>query len=217
MGKMQNRIELEAPAICTNSKWKRLIDIVGSLFILLCCLPLFILLPIIIILFSGRPVFFLQTRTGASNRRFTILKFRTMKVSTNESNRHIYDWKAGVPNDFLFKTESDSEVTSIGKILRKYSLDELPQLLNVLAGQMSLIGPRPEIPEITTFYNSQQAKRLLVKPGITGYAQVNGRSKISHGKKIEYDLYYVENCSILLDYKILCATIIYVIRGKGAF
>ena len=140
-----------------------------------------------------------------------------MKVATNESNRHIYDWKEGVPADFIFKTASDSEVTSIGKILRKCSLDELPQLWNVLVGQMSLVGPRPEIPEITAFYNSQQAKRLLVKPGLTGYAQVNGRSEISHGKKIEYDLYYVENCSLLLDYKIFCATISYVIRGKGAF
>ena len=138
-------------AMCKNNKWKRLIDIVGSLLILLCCLPLFILLPIIIILFSGRPVFFLQTRTGAYYSRFTILKFRTMKMATNESNRHIYDWKEGVPDEFLFKTANDSEVTSIGKILRKYSLDELPQLLNVLVGHMSLVGPRPEIPEITSF------------------------------------------------------------------
>lgn len=217
MGKIGNRFEFRAPAMYTYSKWKRLIDIVGSLLILLCCLPLFVLLPILILLFSGRPVFFLQTRTGIYNSRFTILKFRTMKVGLNESNRHIYDWKEEVPADFLFKSASDSEVTSIGKILRKCSLDELPQLWNVLVGHMSLVGPRPEIPEITTFYNSQQAKRLLVKPGLTGYAQVNGRSEINHGKKIEYDLYYVENCSLLLDYKILCATINYVIRGKGAF
>lgn len=122
-----------------------------------------------------------------------------------------------MPDDFQFKGGTDSAVTPIGKILRKYSLDELPQLFNVLHGTMSLVGPRPEIPQITEFYDESQAKRLLVKPGLTGYAQVNGRSEINHGQKIKLDRYYVENCSLWLDIRIIFATILYVLKGKGAF
>jgi len=140
-----------------------------------------------------------------------------MKTVQQNDNRHKYEWKEGVPDSFLFKTAGDATITSIGKILRKCSLDELPQLLNVLMGDMSIVGPRPEIPAITDLYNGHQAKRLLIKPGITGYAQINGRSEISHGKKIEYDLYYIKNCSLLLDIKIIAATIVFVIRGKGAY
>jgi len=197
--------------------WKRLIDIVLSLCILLCCLPLFLLLSALIFIFSGGPVLFSQTRTGTNNKKFRMYKFRTMTVSRHNEKRHTYNWKEGVPDNFQFKTECDSTVTSIGKVLRKYSLDELPQLLNVLRGNMSLVGPRPEISSITDLYNNQQIQRLLVKPGITGYAQINGRSEITHGKKVEYDLYYVRNCSLLLDIKIIVATIIYVIRAKGAY
>lgn len=203
--------------LCKYSTWKRVVDIVVSLVLLVCCLPLFILISIIIVFTSGRPVYFIQDRTGINNSRFSILKFRTMTVSTNNDERHAYDWEEGVPDSFQFKYENDAAVTRIGKILRKYSLDELPQLVNVLIGNMSLVGPRPEIPQITNLYSEQQAKRLRVKPGITGYAQVNGRSEINHGKKIEYDHYYVDNCSFLLDVKIICATIIYVLKGKGAF
>ena len=146
-----------------------------------------------------------------------MLKFRTMTVSAQNDERHSYNWKEGVPESFQFKNEYDSSVTRIGKVLRKYSLDELPQLFNVIAGHMSLVGPRPEMPSITDLYNDKQIQRLLVKPGITGYAQINGRSEINHGKKIEYDLYYINNCSLLFDMKIIAATIIYVIRAKGAY
>lgn len=197
--------------------WKRLIDIVMSLCLLLCCLPLFILLSALIITFSGGPVLFIQTRTGINNKKFHMLKFRTMTVSMHNEKRHTYNWKEGVPDSFQFKTACDSTVTQIGKTLRKYSLDELPQLLNVLMGHMSLVGPRPEMTSITNLYNNHQIQRLLVKPGLTGYAQINGRSEINHGEKVEYDLYYVKNCSLLLDMKIIAATIIYVIRAKGAY
>lgn len=197
--------------------WKRVLDIAVSLCILLCCLPLFVLLSALIIIFSGGPVLFIQTRTGINNKKFRMVKFRTMTVSRHNEKRHRYTWKEGVPDSFQFKTGYDSTVTPIGKILRKYSLDELPQLLNVLMGHMSLVGPRPEISLITDLYNKQQIQRLRVKPGITGYAQINGRSGINHGKKIEYDLYYIKNCSLLLDMKIIIATIIYVIRAKGAY
>ncbi|WP_413058555.1 sugar transferase [Sporosarcina sp. 179-K 3D1 HS] len=202
---------------CKHGMVKRVFDIVGSLSLILCFLPLFIILPILIILFSGRPVFFIQTRTGIHNTRFKILKFRTMKVSVHNEERHAYDWEVGVPDEFLFKGDTDSAVTPIGRILRKYSLDELPQLVNVLLGTMSLVGPRPEIPQITDHYDEHQAKRLFVKPGLTGYAQVNGRSEINHGQKIKFDRYYVENCSLWLDIRIIFATVLYVLKGKGAF
>ena len=217
MEKMHHGLDVQTPIIYRYHLGKRFLDIIISLLLLICCLPLFILLSVAIFLFSGGPVFFAQTRTGIRNKPFTIFKFRTMKTTKPDEDRHKYEWKEGVPDNFLFKTEGDATVTSIGKFLRKCSLDELPQLLNVLMGDMSIVGPRPEIPAITDLYNGHQAKRLLVKPGITGYAQINGRSEINHGKKIEYDLYYIKNCSLLLDIKIITATIVFVIRGKGAY
>lgn len=197
--------------------WKRLTDIIVSLVLIICCVPLFLVLIILILTSTGRPVFFVQTRIGMSNRKFTILKFRTMKESVRLEKRHMYYWKDGVPENFRFKTGNDSSVTGMGRFLRKTSLDELPQLFNVLIGNMSLVGPRPELPEIASQYNRHQLQRLLVKPGITGYAQINGRSEIDHGKKIEYDLFYVENQSLRLDLKIIIETIFVTIKTKGAY
>ncbi|KMJ55034.1 glycosyl transferase, partial [Bacillus sp. LL01] len=126
--------------------------------------------------------------------------------------------KNGVPDDFVFKTStSNPNVTKVGYYLRKFSIDELPQFLNVLLGDMSVIGPRPEIPVITECYNDYQKQRLNVKPGITGYAQINGRSNIPHKAKVEYDRYYCENCSLTLDVKIFFATIFQTIKGKGSY
>ncbi len=217
MEKIHQGLDVRTQVMYRYNFRKRFLDIAISLLLLICCLPLFTLLSITIVLLSGRPVFFTQSRTGIRNKSFTIYKFRTMKVAKQDDNRHKYEWKEGVPDSFLFKTAGDVTVTSIGKFLRKCSMDELPQLLNVLKGDMSIVGPRPEIPAITDLYNGHQAKRLLVKPGITGYAQINGRSEISHGKKIEYDLYYIKNYSLLLDIKIIIATILFVIRGRGAY
>ncbi|WP_342505966.1 sugar transferase [Sporosarcina sp. FSL K6-2383] len=214
---MEQRLTFRTGITRRHPLWKRAFDIVGSLFILVCCLPLFFAIAIIMIVFSERPIFFSQTRTGMHNKKFRILKFRTMKVSMHNKNSHTYAWEEGVPDYFQFKTESNENVTTIGKFLRKYSLDELPQLLNVLVGHMSLVGPRPEIPAITDLYSHKQVQRLLVKPGITGFAQVNGRSDINHGKKIEYDLYYIQHRSLRLDLKIIVATIIAVIKAKGAY
>ena len=138
-------------------------------------------------------------------------------VSQNKKE-NLYNWVGGVPDDFVFKTTSgfDPNVTKTGQFIRKYSIDELPQFFNVLKGQMSIVGPRPEIPNITSCYNAHQSKRLLVKPGITGWAQINGRSEIPHGEKIKYDLYYVENQGFVLDFKIFFKTIFQAILGKGA-
>ncbi|WP_432360354.1 sugar transferase [Sporosarcina sp. UB5] len=211
------RVEMNPIVIQKDLFRKRLFDIIASTILIVCCIPLFLILPVLIVINSGRPVFFTQSRTGRNHEQFTIIKFRTMKQTNNDGNVHKYNWNGGVPDDFVFKSSFDSKVTPIGKVLRKYSLDEVPQLFNVLLGSMSMVGPRPEIPEITACYNSRQAKRLHVKPGLTGYAQINGRSEINHGQKIEYDLYYVENRSFLFDMKILLATVKYVVMGKGAY
>ncbi|WP_338101360.1 sugar transferase [Psychrobacillus vulpis] len=196
---------------------KRIADIVGSFSLLLICIPLILLFSIILFIFSGRPIFFTQTRAGLHNTSFTIWKFRTMETKTLDFNGHQYKWQGGVPKDFSFAKPSHLNVTKVGKIYRKYSIDEIPQLWNVLKGDMSFVGPRPEIIEITNHYSEEQKKRLQVKPGITGYAQVHGRSSITHGEKIAHDLYYVKNYSLLLDLKIIIQTGKLVITGKGAY
>ena len=195
---------------------KRIFDVVVSLILLFFLSPLILLFSVAILIFSGRPIFFRQTRTGRHNKPFTIWKFRTMERCFDQQNSHNYDWSNGVPNDFVFKTPSNQRITKIGKIYRKLSIDELPQLINVLWGDMSIVGPRPEIPKITQLYDRYQSMRLRMKPGITGYAQVNGRSIINHGKKIEYDHYYINSQSFALDIKIIIKTIGLVVRGKGA-
>lgn len=201
----------------TENIAKRMVDIMASFLLLLCLSPFLLLFSILLLLFSGKPIFFKQVRTGIHNKPFIIWKFRTMELNADQSDTHNYVWHDGVPNDFVFKTPTHQKITTIGKIYRKLSIDELPQLMNVLKGDMSLVGPRPEIPEITHLYNRYQAMRLQLKPGITGYAQVNGRSINSHGQKIDYDLFYIHNRTFALDIKIILKTIKLVIQGKGAW
>lgn len=197
-------------------KLKRTFDLVVSVVLLLLLFPILLVFSILLLVFSGRPIFFKQVRVGRHNQPFVIWKFRTMETIKGKDDVHQYDWTGEVPNNFVFKTPSSQKITNIGKIYRKLSIDELPQLLNVIKGDMSLVGPRPEIPEITKFYDEHQIRRLNVKPGITGHAQVNGRSIMSHGEKIEYDLHYVRHQSLAFDLKIIWRTIGQVIRGKGA-
>lgn len=197
---------------------KRGMDIFISITLLVLFLPVLILIGFISLIIDGIPVLFLQVRTGKDNKPFVIWKFRTMTHDNKSDNHfHEYNWKDKVPDDFVFKTAGNPNVTKLGAFLRKYSLDELPQLINVLRGDMSIVGPRPEIPKITKFYNDEQSMRLLVKPGITGYAQINGRSEMNHGQKIAYDLYYIKNCSILLDMQIVFKTILQVAYGRGSY
>lgn len=198
---------------------KRLFDLLLAIILLPLIIIIIIITGIILFLVEHDKIFFKQIRVGKLNKPFLIWKFRTMTsakndcVATTERN-----WPYGIPDHFVFKENlEDPRITKLGKWLRQLSIDELPQYFNVIKGDMSFIGPRPEVPAFTKYYNDHQNKRLDVKPGITGWAQVNGRSNISHGEKIEYDRYYVEQYSFKMDLKILWKTVINILKREGAY
>ncbi|PKE07886.1 glycosyl transferase [Macrococcoides caseolyticum] len=199
---------------------KRALDITASAAALVVIAPVIAYAAYKIKKEDNGPVFFKQKRSGLNDEPFDIYKLRSMKVNNNSVKKEnpYKAWNGHVPDDFVFKTTSDSNpnITNFGKIIRKYSLDELPQFYNVLKGEMSIVGPRPELIEITEQYDDNQRQRLNVKPGITGWAQVNGRSDMNHGDKIKHDLYYLENQTLMLDLKIIWLTFWQVIAGKGS-
>lgn len=199
---------------------KRLLDVVGSVAALTITSPFILVAACAIKLHDSGPVFFTQARSGKDGRPFNMIKFRTMSgVDSGSDLPERSSWVAGVPDDFVFKTSKSrvSRVTAPGRWLRRYSLDELPQLVNVLRGEMSLVGPRPEIVQISERYSPEQARRLSVKPGITGWAQVTGRSLHNHGQKIAADLYYVEHASLRFDFRILLRTVWVTVLGREAY
>lgn len=171
---------------------KRFIDIIISFCSLLIFSPFFIAIALIILLFQRQNPFYTQKRPGKNQKEFHILKFKSMTDKKDENGNLLPDSK---------------RITTIGKIIRKTSLDELPQLINVLKGDMSIIGPRPLLFDYIPLYQLNQIRRHEVRPGITGWAQVNGRNTISWTKKFEYDVWYVDNMSPSLDMKILLLTI----------
>jgi lipopolysaccharide/colanic/teichoic acid biosynthesis glycosyltransferase len=181
-------------------KLKRLIDIVGSLIGLALSSPLIIVISIIIYFTMGRPIFFKQVRPGLKGKPFVIYKFRTMLDLRDEKGNLLPDEK---------------RLTTIGKFLRSTTLDELPEFWNVLKGDMSLVGPRPLLMEYLDRYTPEQARRHNVKPGMTGWAQVNGRNAISWEERFKLDVWYVDNWNILLDLKIILLTILKVLRREG--
>ena len=179
---------------------KPLFDKILALFLIILFFPIMVIVAILIYLWDGRPILFVQSRPGYKGKIFNIYKFRTM---TNEKDK-----KGNLLPD-------DKRLKGIGKIIRSLSLDELPQLFNVLKGDMSFVGPRPLLVEYLPLYNERQKKRHDVKPGITGWAQVNGRNAISWEEKFEYDVWYVENISFWLDMKILWLTLLKVLKREG--
>ena len=179
---------------------KRLCDVLLSIFLLLLGAPLFLLLAALIKLDSPGPVFFRQTRIGQNGRHFKMWKFRTMR---DESP--VYEYS---PN-----ASSDPRITRIGKFLRRTSLDELPQLFNVVEGSMSLVGPRPEMPFIVEQYRPEHKQRLQIKPGITGLWQLSGDRAFRIHENIEYDLYYIQNRNFFMDLAILLHTLVFAMRG----
>lgn len=179
---------------------KRAFDVVTSILALVMLLPILLCLSLLVKIKDGSPVIFKQPRAGLNGKTFLIYKFRTM---TNQT-----DNKAMLEPD-------ETRLTDLGIILRNTSLDELPTLFNVLKGNMSLVGPRPLLIEYLPLYNEFQRRRHEIKPGITGWAQVNGRNTISWQEKFEYDIWYVDNQSLWLDLKIFLMTIIKIIKRDG--
>lgn len=179
---------------------KRAIDFILSLILIILLLPLTVVTAIFVKISIGSPVIFKQIRPGKNAEPFNVYKFRTMTNERDSNGELLSDVK---------------RLNSSGKLIRKLSLDELPQLFNVLKGELSLVGPRPLLMEYLPLYNSKQKRRHEVKPGITGWAQVNGRNAIGWNEKFELDIWYIENQSLLLDLKILLLTVKKVFISEG--
>jgi len=180
--------------------FKRIFDCSLAIIGILILFPLFAIITVILIIINNGSPFFLQERPGWNERPFRVIKFKTMNDKKDAKGQLL-------PNHL--------RITKIGAFLRSTSLDEIPQLINVIIGDMSLIGPRPLLFKYIPLYSSDQKRRHLVKPGITGWAQVNGRNAISWTKKFEYDTYYVDNCSWGFDMKILILTLLKVLKKEG--
>ena len=188
--------------------FKRIFDISFSIFLIIILSPVLILISLLIKLDSRRPIIFKQKRLGEKGREFTIYKFRTMVENAEEKG-------SGV-----FTLEDDPRVTRVGSILRKTSLDELPQLFNILKGDMSFVGPRPPVtyhPWEYEGYSDWQKKRFAVKPGVTGVAQLQGRKELPWEERIEYDVYYVDNWSFWLDIKLILLTVPKVLKMENNY
>lgn len=183
-----------------NLIFKRIFDIYISVIVLIIISPIFILATFCLYLANQGKPFFFQKRPGKNGKIFRIIKFKTMNDRTDSEGNLLPD---------------ADRLTPVGKFVRKTSLDEIPQLINVLKGDMSLVGPRPLLPEYLPLYNKEQARRHEVRPGITGWAQVNGRNAISWKQKFEYDVWYVDHLSFWLDLKILLLTIKKVFVREG--
>lgn len=192
--------------------------LIGLLFIVL-YLPLILLIALWIKVDSPGKVVFSQTRLGRNKRVFTFYKFRTMWKDADKKFPELYkyEYTEREIENMKFKISDDPRVTRVGSYLRRTSLDELPNLINVLKGDMNLIGPRPEIPEMIKYYKPWQTEKFSIKPGITGLAQINGRGFLTFQKTIEYDLMYVKKKNFFMDVYIFLRTLGVVIRAIGAF
>jgi undecaprenyl phosphate N,N'-diacetylbacillosamine 1-phosphate transferase len=180
--------------------FKPFFDRITALIALIIASPIFAIVSVLLAIFQNGKVFFTQNRPGVKGEIFLLIKFKTMRDDRDENGKLLPD---------------DQRLTWIGKIVRKTSMDEIPQLLNIVKGDMSFIGPRPLLVEYLPLYSQEQGKRHLVTPGITGWAQINGRNTISWKKKFEYDVWYVQNQSFSLDLKIIFLTILKVFKAEG--
>jgi len=198
------------------SSVKRTLDIAGSLFALMILSPLILAAGLAILVDSGWPVIFSQRRVGQDGELFTLYKFRSMSRNA-ESRLPEVLVNNRITDGPTFKWKHDPRITRVGRILRKTSLDELPQLFNVLAGNMSLVGPRPPLESEVRKYEPWQLKRLSVKPGMTGLWQVSGRSDLGFVEMVSLDIDYIENWSLLGDVVLLLRTPLAVVTGRGAY
>jgi len=179
---------------------KRIFDIVLSLILLSLTFPVLLVCSILVRLTMGSPVFFIQKRPGRNEKIFALIKLRTMQNFKDERG---------------FLLPDKDRLTKLGRFLRSTSIDELPELWNVVIGEMSLVGPRPLLPQYLTRYSEKQSRRHKVLPGLTGLAQINGRNNLDWNRKFELDIYYVDNVSFLLDIKIICITAVRILLRKN--
>jgi exopolysaccharide biosynthesis polyprenyl glycosylphosphotransferase len=209
-------LHLERPSASAGPHLlKSIFDRVAAFFLLTLVLPLLVGIALAVKLGSRGPVLFKQRRVGRGNSTFTMLKFRTMVVDAEDRLAALAEQSEG--NTVLFKLRVDPRVTKVGTFLRRYSMDELPQLINVLRGEMSLVGPRPPLEQEVAMYAADDTRRMLVKPGLTGLWQVSGRSDLSWDDSVLLDLRYVDNWSMTLDLLILWKTLRAVLKGSGAY
>ena len=198
---------------------KRIVDFVLALTGLVVTSPIFIMISILYLIGQNKgPVIFGHTRVGENGKEFKLYKFRSMIVNAEEilkNNDELY--KKYVQNNYKLEPDEDPRITNIGRYLRETSLDELPQLINVLKGDMSLVGPRPVIKEELEEYDSRLNEFLSVKPGVTGYWQICGRSEIGYPERAELEYYYIDHQGFKLDFKIIVNTIMLVLMRKGAY
>ncbi|MDQ0078471.1 exopolysaccharide biosynthesis polyprenyl glycosylphosphotransferase [Arthrobacter oryzae] len=194
---------------------KRLFDVLVSGLLIVLSLPVMALVATLVKVDSPGPVLFRQDRVGIEGKHFSMLKFRSMMVDAEQQLAGLKNRNEG--SGLLFKMKNDPRITRVGGVLRKFSLDELPQLFNIFVGSMSLVGPRPPLPSEVAEYEHDVRRRLLVKPGLTGLWQVSGRSNLSWQDSVRLDLYYVENWSLAGDLIILMKTFRAVFHGAGAY
>lgn len=220
-GPVERLIELplgEAPMEWTLGaraipRWKRTLDLFLGALALAALSPVIAVSALLVLASSGRPILFRQTRVGQGERPFTIFKFRTMRLHAGSSTADREDFAREVRGEAvpeadsnLFRPKDDVRITPVGRFLRRYSLDELPQLFNVMRGEMSLVGPRPSLPWEVALFSQRQRRRHALPPGITGLWQVSGRNRLSVRDMLELDLRYVETCSLRHDLSIILRT-----------
>jgi exopolysaccharide biosynthesis polyprenyl glycosylphosphotransferase len=211
-------IHVETPTYAGQKLFsKRVFDVVVGSLLLVVLSPLLVVVALVVALGSRGPVFFLQERVGLNGSTFRMVKFRTMVVDAEAQLQRLAQEQRTVGNSVLFKMRDDPRVTRAGRWLRRYSIDELPQLINVVRGDMALVGPRPPLAREVAQYETHVHRRFLVKPGITGLWQTSGRSNLSWEDSVRLDLYYVENWSMAGDLVILWRTARAVLRREGAF
>ncbi|MFO0875798.1 MAG: sugar transferase [Gemmataceae bacterium] len=195
---------------------KRMMDVTGASFLLLVLSPLMALTALLIRLTDGGPALFCQTRVGKGGRRFKCFKFRSMIINAQALQNQLAG-KSQHSDSRTFKIRKDPRITWVGRLIRKASIDELPQLWNVLIGDMSLVGPRPPLPAEVTQYSASDLRRLAVKPGLTCTWQVSGRANLPFEVQVQLDVEYIENRSLWLDVKLLVMTIPAVLFARGAY
>lgn len=209
-------MHIEPPQVARAMKWgKAAFDRLGALLLLIVLSPVFLAVAAAIKIENVGPVFFRHQRVGATGQEFGVWKFRSMVTEAEELHAELV--KASQQGALLFKVRTDPRVTRVGAFIRRYSLDELPQLINVLAGEMSLVGPRPQVPDEVAQYGEDDHRRLMVRPGLTGLWQVSGRSNLTWEESVRLDLCYVDNWSMAGDLVILFKTMRAVLRADGAY